>query len=84
MGFEFVYVVNKVDLYYMQVQGFGYVEYLDGIWEFFLYNGSNCYFYLSIEKYIMEQLDFNIFNFFICGICKFLFKNFILIDIILF
>ncbi|WP_425421642.1 murein transglycosylase A [Phaeodactylibacter xiamenensis] len=84
MGLELAYAANKVDLYYMQVQGSGYVEYPDGTRELFSYNGSNRHPYLSIEKYIMEQPDLNIPNLSIRGIRKFLLKNPTLTDTILF
>lgn len=84
MGLELAYASNKVDLYYMQVQGSGFVEYPDGSRELFSYNGSNRQPYLSIEKYIQDRADFSIPDLSIRGIRKFLLKNPTLTDTILF
>jgi membrane-bound lytic murein transglycosylase A len=84
MGLELAYAANKVDLYYMQVQGSGFVEYPDGTRELFSYNGSNRHPYLSIEKYIQDRADLNIADLSIRGIRKFLLKNPSLTDTILF
>lgn len=84
MGLELAYAANKVDLYYMQVQGSGFVEYPDGSRELFSYNGSNRHPYLSIEKYIMDRTELNVPNLSIQGIRKFLIENPTLTDTILF
>ena len=84
MNLVLAYANNKVDLYYMQVQGSGYVEYPDGSKELFSYNGSNRHPYLSIEKYIMERPDLEIPNLSIRGIRKYLLNHPELTDTILF
>ncbi|MEQ8704583.1 MAG: murein transglycosylase A [Phaeodactylibacter sp.] len=84
MGLELAYAANKVDLYYMQVQGSGFVEYPDGTRELFSYNGSNRHPYLSIEKYLMDRADLNVPNLSMRGIRKFLLQNPTLTDTILF
>jgi membrane-bound lytic murein transglycosylase A len=84
MGLELAYAANKVDLYYMQVQGSGFVEYPDGTRDLFSYNGSNRHPYLSIEKYLMERTDLEVPNLSMHGIRKFILKNPALMDTILF
>ena len=72
MGLELAYASNKVDIYYMQVQGSGYVEYPNGKKELFAYNGNNRYPYRSIEKYITSREDIELSNLSINGIKKYL------------
>jgi len=49
------YATDPVDIYFMQVQGSGIVEYPDGTRELFAHNGSNGHPYRSIGKYMIKQ-----------------------------
>ncbi len=84
LGLELAYAANKVDLYYMQVQGSGYVEYPDGQRELFAYNGSNRHPYRSIEKYLIERPDLDVPKLSIAGIRSFLQQQPELTDSVLF
>jgi membrane-bound lytic murein transglycosylase A len=83
-GLELAYADNKVDIYYMQVQGSGYVEYPDGTKELFAYNGNNRYPYRSIEKYIINREDLSLTDLSIKGIKRYLHTHPELVDTILF
>ncbi len=54
-GLELAYAENLVDIYFMQVQGSGVVQYTDGGQEIFAYAGSNKHSYKSIGKYMIEK-----------------------------
>jgi len=54
-GLELAYANNLVDIYIMQVQGSGIVEYEDGSTELFAYTGSNKHSYSSIGKYMIRK-----------------------------
>ena len=84
MGLALAYAENKVDLYYMQVQGSGYVEYPNGKKELFAYNGNNRYPYRSIEKYIISRPDIELSDLSISGIKKYLYTHPEMTDTILF
>ncbi len=55
LGLELAYAKSKVDIYFMQVQGSGIVEYRDGTQELFAHNGSNRRSYKSIGRYMIKQ-----------------------------
>jgi len=84
LGLELAYADNKVDIYYMQVQGSGYVEYPDQTRELFAYNGNNRHPYRSIEKYIIGREDLELSNLSINGIKKYLHTHPQLVDTVLF
>ncbi len=84
LGLELAYAANKVDVYYMQVQGSGFVEYPDGSRKLLAYNGTNRYPYRSIEKYILSRDDIPITNLSIKGIRSYLKRHPHLQDTILF
>ncbi|NJK84136.1 MAG: hypothetical protein HC912_10385, partial [Saprospiraceae bacterium] len=46
------YASNKVDIYYMQLQGSGYIEYPNGKSELLAFAGQNGHPYKSIESYL--------------------------------
>ena len=71
-GLELAYAADKVDIYYMQLQGSGYVEYPDGSRELLAYNGTNRHPYRSIEKYLMGRKDLKVPRLSIEGIKRFL------------
>ncbi|MFK8105083.1 MAG: murein transglycosylase A [Saprospiraceae bacterium] len=54
-GLELAYAKNLVDIYFMQVQGSGVVEYPDGSQQLFAFDGSNGHRYRSIGKYMIAQ-----------------------------
>ncbi len=51
---EIAWVADKVDLYFMHIQGSGKLEFEDH-WQRLSYDGTNGYPYTSIGKYIFEQ-----------------------------
>ncbi len=84
LGLELAYAQNKVDVYYMQLQGSGFVEYPDGGREFFAYNGTNRHPYRSIEQYLMAREDLDISTYSIAAIRRFLQNKPLLTDTVLF
>lgn len=84
LGLKLAYATNKVDIYYMQLQGSGYVEYPDGSRELFAYNGTNRHPYRSIEKYIMQREDLDPARLSMAGIRSFLKGRPLLTDSVLF
>lgn len=55
MDLILAYAANPVDVYFMQVQGSGIVEYPDGTKELFSNNGHNGHRYRSIGRYMIEN-----------------------------
>lgn len=51
---EMAYAKNYFDIYSMQVQGSGYVQFDDGSRQLFSYGGKNNRSYVSIGKYLIE------------------------------
>ena len=84
LNLELAYSKSKIDIYYMQVQGSGYVQYPNGKRELFAYNGNNRKPYRSIEKYILSREDLKVPNLSINGIKRYLWKKPALTDTILF
>lgn len=84
LGLELAYAADKVDMYYMQVQGSGFVEYPDGKLELLAYSGTNRHPYRSIEKYIIGRDDIPLDNLSIGGIRRYLKQNPALRDTVLF
>ncbi|HMQ47223.1 MAG TPA: MltA domain-containing protein [Saprospiraceae bacterium] len=83
-GLELAYASNKLDIYFMQLQGSGFVEYPNGKRELFAYNGSNKYPYRSIESYMKNRADITLDNFSAASLRKFFRQNPALQDSILF
>lgn len=54
-GLELAYAKDLLDIYYMQVQGSGIVEYMDGTRQLFAHNGSNKQSYRSIGGYLARK-----------------------------
>ncbi|MFT4664953.1 MAG: membrane-bound lytic murein transglycosylase A [Polaribacter sp.] len=54
-GLVLAYANDPVEVYFMQVQGSGIVEYPDGTHELFAYNGSNGHKYKSIGKFMIRE-----------------------------
>lgn len=84
MGLELAYAADKVDIYYMQVQGSGFVEYPNGQLDLLAYNGTNRHPYRSIEKYIIGREDISPANLSISGIRRYLKNHPALLDTVLF
>ncbi len=51
-GLELAYAKNRLDIYFMQVQGSGYVQFRDGTTQTFGYGGSNGHPYRSIGRFL--------------------------------
>ncbi len=84
MDLEIAYSNDKYDIYTMQVQGSGFVEYLTGERELFGYNGTNRHPYRSIEKYMLSREDWEVGNISPQGIRAFFRENPQLVDSVLF
>ncbi len=69
---EIAYARDRVDIYYMQLQGSGFAEYPDKQQVLFSYNGTNRHPYRSIEKYLLSREDWPVRNVSIPGIKAFL------------
>jgi len=52
---EIAYAANLVDIYFMQVQGSGFIEYSDGTQTLLSYDGSNKRSYRSIGRYMINK-----------------------------
>ncbi len=52
---EIAYAANLVDIYFMQVQGSGFIEYADGSKSLLSYGGNNKRRYKSIGRYMINQ-----------------------------
>ncbi len=78
------YAASKVDIYYMQLQGSGYVEYPNGKTELLAYASSNSYRFNSIESYLSEnQHKYDVANISMDGIKGYLNRNPALVDSVL-
>lgn len=83
-GLELAYAQNRVDIYYMQLQGSGFVEYPNGNREYLAYSGTNRHPYRSIERFLLNRPELQATNVSINGIRRFLGQNPHLADSILF
>jgi len=54
-GLELAYAKSRLDIYFMQLQGSGYVQYRDGSKQMFGYGGSNGHPYRSIGRYLKNN-----------------------------
>lgn len=78
------YAQSKVDIYFMQLQGSGYVEYPNGKQELFAYDGQNGYPYRSIEQYLAgKSEEYGLSDISMDGIKRFLQQRPELVDTIL-
>jgi len=59
LDLELAYAKSRLDIYFMQLQGSGYVQYRDGSKQMFGYGGSNGHPYRSIGRY-MKMNDYSI------------------------
>ena len=75
-GLEIAYASNPVDIYYMQLQGSGYIKFVDTGEKILLrYDGGNGKRYRSIETYLSRRKDLKIANLSNDGVKRFLRKN---------
>lgn len=75
-GLEIAYASNPVDIYYMQLQGSGYIKFVDTGEKILLrYDGGNGKRYRSIETYLSRRDDLKIGNLSNDGVKRFLRKN---------
>jgi len=81
-GLELAYAKNRLDIYFMQLQGSGYVQYRDGTTQMFGYGGSNGHSYRSIGRFL-KMNDYKISSISEKGIRKFFDKRPELISAIL-
>jgi membrane-bound lytic murein transglycosylase A len=83
-GLVLAYANDPVEVYFMQVQGSGIVEYTDGTRELFSYNGNNGHPYKSIGKFMVREGISNEGDVSIKGIKNYIMKNPEMKDSILF
>lgn len=83
-GLELAYAHNRIDIYSMQLQGSGFVEFPDGTMEYFAYNGSNRHPYRSIEQFMLDNDAFTPKSLSTNGIKQFVKQQPELLDTILF
>ena len=74
-GLELAYAKNLTDIYFMQLQGSGIVEYPTGRQEYLSFMSTNGHSYRSIEKYIINNEDIRIKDISMDGIKQFLREN---------
>lgn len=74
-GLEIAYARNPVDIYFMQVQGSGYVEYPNGKRMLFSYDGTNKHPYRSIGRYLVNEKLISAKHISMNGIKRLLLKN---------
>jgi len=55
MDLEIAYAANPLDIYFMQVQGSGYVQFEDGTQKLLTFDGTNKKAYRSIGKYMIRK-----------------------------
>ncbi len=55
MGLELAFARDPLDIYFMQLQGSGFVEYPDGKRKYFAYNGTNRHPFRSVESLIRKH-----------------------------
>ena len=74
---------DKLDIYFMQIQGSGYVKYRDGTKEMLGYGGSNSFPYRSIGRYLKKRKDIRIDDITQDGLRRFFKENPELLDEVL-
>ena len=85
MGLELAYASNPLDIYIMQLQGSGYVKFVDtGEQKLFRYSGENRHPYRNIQRFFQNRNDIRISNLSLAGINRFLQKHPELMDSVLF
>lgn len=84
LGLELAFAKNKLDIYFMQVQGSGYVAYPDGSQKLFSYDGTNKHPYRSIGRYLVEHDEISAKNISLDGIKRFFKQHPDLVDEVLY
>ncbi len=85
MGLELAYASNPLDIYIMQLQGSGYVKFVDtGVQRLFRYAGENRHPYRNIQRFFQYRDDIRIGNLSLSGINRYLKQNPGMIDSVLF
>ena len=69
---EIAFAESAVDIYYMQLQGSGYIQFPDKTQRLLAYDGTNTHPYRSIETFALNRPDFGISSLTINGIKRFL------------
>lgn len=70
-GLELAYAKSLADIYYMQLQGSGIIEYPDGTREYLSYTSTNGHSYRSVEKYLVSQKEYKIGDISVRGMKRF-------------
>ncbi|MEK7257830.1 MAG: murein transglycosylase A, partial [Bacteroidota bacterium] len=84
-GYELAYAANKVDVYIMQLQGSGWVQFQEtGERQLFTYAGQNCHPYRNIEKFFKSRSYLGVQNVSLDNISRYLAKNPQMVDSVLF
>jgi len=85
MGLELGYASNPLDIYIMQLQGSGHVEFLDTHERMlFKYAGENRHRYKNIQRFFTSREDISISNVSLDGMRRYLNKNPEMMDSVLF
>ncbi len=71
LGLELAYARSLADVYYMQLQGSGIIEYPDGHQEYLSFTGTNKHKYRSIETKIIKSKDIKISDISMLGMKRF-------------
>lgn len=83
LDLEIAYAKSKVDIYFMQLQGSGIVEYPNGALRYFAYDGTNRHSFRSIGAYLAKNKQYGIRDISVSGIKRFFRQNPSLTDDIL-
>ncbi|MBP7821335.1 MAG: MltA domain-containing protein, partial [Saprospiraceae bacterium] len=81
---ELAYADNRIDIYYMQMQGSGIVQYPNGKRELFIYAGNNGHRFRSVNQFLQHSDEHDISNLTSIGIKKYLESNPSIIDSVLY
>jgi membrane-bound lytic murein transglycosylase A len=83
LNLEIAYAQSKVDIYFMQLQGSGIVEYPNGALSYFAYDGTNQHSFRSIGAYLARNNEYNIRDISVSGIKRFFRQHPKLVDSVL-
>lgn len=59
-GLELAFARSLADIYYMQLQGSGIIEYPDGKQEYLSFTGTNGHSYRSIERHVVKNATYKV------------------------
>ncbi len=71
LGLELAYAKSLADIYYMQLQGSGIIEYPNGHQEYLSFTGTNKHKYRSIETRVIQSKDLKISDISMVGMKRF-------------